>query len=282
MQREHAQHIAKILTEYSTSPVNEFSVSKEHSFRPLVGFHKWADGKPHVATFLVERDDQLALYFVLVDFRENGEYYLVVYPRNRSNPHAEIWTIGKDPVGRGSLEWTYSPSKQDGRNPERVAHFQRSVGDSVLRISLPSGATDAPRFMKDVFDLVDARGRADNLDNLAPESRGEFPEGAAVERLHKSRERNSGLVARAKRAALVRDGKLACEVCAFDFGFVYGANGKGFIEAHHLRPLSELLTATVSRIEDLALVCSNCHRMLHRVRPWLGRYDLKRLIADRN
>ncbi|EOW9267990.1 HNH endonuclease [Vibrio cholerae] len=38
------------------------------------------------------------------------------------------------------------------------------------------------------------------------------------------------------------------------------------MEAHHIIPLSELCSVDGSktRLEDLAIVCSNCHRMLHR------------------
>jgi 5-methylcytosine-specific restriction protein A len=57
-------------------------------------------------------------------------------------------------------------------------------------------------------------------------------------------------------------GRLACEVCNFDFGVVYGELGTGFAECHHKLPLSEGVRRT--RLEDLAIVCSNCHRMLHR------------------
>jgi 5-methylcytosine-specific restriction protein A len=61
---------------------------------------------------------------------------------------------------------------------------------------------------------------------------------------------------------------LSCEVCAFDFARTYGKLGEGFIEAHHILPLAEAGTAT-TKPADLALVCSNCHRMLHRAKPWL-------------
>ncbi len=46
------------------------------------------------------------------------------------------------------------------------------------------------------------------------------------------------------------------ERCHFDFVERYGPLGRGFIEAHHLKPLSELTEATVTRTEDIALVCA--------------------------
>jgi hypothetical protein len=69
---------------------------------------------------------------------------------------------------------------------------------------------------------------------------------------------------RSKR--LIKEAKLKyglkCEVCNFNFGIAYGAHGEGFIEMHHLKPISSGERRT--SIEDLRPVCSNCHRMLHK------------------
>jgi len=59
-----------------------------------------------------------------------------------------------------------------------------------------------------------------------------------------------------------------CQVCKFDFEKVYGQLGKGFIEAHHLKPLHHLEegAAVVYDVRsDFAVLCSNCHRMIHRL-----------------
>ncbi|MCS6627910.1 HNH endonuclease [Roseibacterium beibuensis] len=90
-------------------------------------------------------------------------------------------------------------------------------------------------------------------------------EGTPVLKAHLRRERRSAGIARMlKRATLKRTGRLACEVCDFDFASTYGGPGSGYIEAHHIVPLSEADEGVITRITDLALVCANCHRMLHR------------------
>jgi len=94
-----------------------------------------------------------------------------------------------------------------------------------------------------------------------------FPEGRKKYKMHTSRERDSAITRRAKNLRLLRDGKLACEVCKFDFSVQFGSHGDGFIEAHHKVPVSKLDGKTKTRVADLALVCSNCHRMLHRGTP---------------
>jgi hypothetical protein len=107
-----------------------------------------------------------------------------------------------------------------------------------------------------------------------------FPEGRKVLRTHQAHERNRALVAGAKSSFRQRYGRLYCQVCEFDFSAAYGELGDGYIEAHHTVPVSELEETSLSRIEDIAMVCSNCHRMLHRKRPWLGTEQLREVLAS--
>jgi 5-methylcytosine-specific restriction protein A len=47
----------------------------------------------------------------------------------------------------------------------------------------------------------------------------------------------------------------------------YGEIGDGFIEAHHLKPISTLeegISVDYDVATDFAVLCSNCHRMIHR------------------
>ena len=85
-------------------------------------------------------------------------------------------------------------------------------------------------------------------------------EGVATLRTHLRRERSKALIDRFKKQL----NTFACSVCDFDFGKVYGELGHGFVEAHHKVPIAQLEPGTKTRIADLAAVCSNCHRMLHR------------------
>lgn len=96
----------------------------------------------------------------------------------------------------------------------------------------------------------------------------EASEGRLLARLHLRRERNRELVKRKKAATLRETGHLSCEVCDFDFLAVYGERGRGFIECHHTVPVSSLGEGGRTSVKDLALVCANCHRMIHAGRPW--------------
>jgi 5-methylcytosine-specific restriction protein A len=92
----------------------------------------------------------------------------------------------------------------------------------------------------------------------------EFAEGRLLTRLHIARERNAKIVRKKKAAVLKETGSLQCECCDFDFHAAYGDLGHGFAECHHRIPLSELKENARTKLTDLAVVCANCHRMLHR------------------
>lgn len=80
-------------------------------------------------------------------------------------------------------------------------------------------------------------------------------------REHKRIERNRKLAHRAKQAQ-----GYVCRACGFDFEKKYGAIGRDFIEAHHLTPLADLKgqRLTLDPKKDFTVLCSNCHRMIHR------------------
>ena len=80
-------------------------------------------------------------------------------------------------------------------------------------------------------------------------------------REHKRVERNRRLAHKAKLTHGYR-----CKACGFDFEAKYGGIGKEFIEAHHLTPISELKgkKLTLDAKTDFTVLCSNCHRMIHR------------------
>ncbi len=105
-------------------------------------------------------------------------------------------------------------------------------------------------------------------------------EGAASLRLHLHRERDPRIVAAKRQQVLADTGRLACAACTFDFGQFYGLLGAEFCEVHHLHPLSQADGEVETRLEDLAVVCANCHRMLHRRQPFLTIEDLKSNIRN--
>jgi 5-methylcytosine-specific restriction protein A len=109
----------------------------------------------------------------------------------------------------------------------------------------------------------------------------EFQEGAILTRLHKRRERDPKASMKKKAAVLNETGKLECEACGFDFSVNYGELGVGFAECHHRLPLASLGPRTGTRLADLAILCANCHRMIHKTRPLMSVDAFRDLIASR-
>lgn len=92
-------------------------------------------------------------------------------------------------------------------------------------------------------------------------------------------ERSTQLRRIAKDLHRQRTGGMACSVCRFDFEAAYGDVGHDFAEVHHLKPLSlRDPAAEHTHVSELAVVCANCHRMLHRD-GLLGTDELRRRMA---
>lgn len=105
-------------------------------------------------------------------------------------------------------------------------------------------------------------------------------EGAARLVSHLRYERNRALVEAKKAATLQAKGHLSCEVCGFDFAATYGALGEGFCEVHHLVPLSASADSVTTTLDDLAILCSNCHRIIHRAEPMLSVSQLSEVVRN--
>ncbi|WFE25906.1 HNH endonuclease [Solwaraspora sp. WMMD791] len=103
-------------------------------------------------------------------------------------------------------------------------------------------------------------------------------EGGVLYKKHLRRERDPRLRSRKIADARRRGIPIECEACGFNFGRTYGDRGADYIECHHRTPL-HVTGRTVTRLSDLALICSNCHRMIHHSKPWLAVEELRDLVA---
>lgn len=115
-----------------------------------------------------------------------------------------------------------------------------------------------------------------NIPEISDDEEGN--EGQVLSRVHRYRERDKSLVAKKKSKFLLENKNLFCEGCGFDFEKKYGERGKDYIECHHTKPVSELAVGEKTKLSELVLLCSNCHRIIHRKKPWLSISELKDLI----
>lgn len=92
-------------------------------------------------------------------------------------------------------------------------------------------------------------------------------EGVLQLKSHYRRERSRKLIALKKEQHKKERGLLRCEICGLSFVEIYPKSlGEDFIEVHHKTPLSQVESVVRTKLDDLLLVCANCHRMIHRTK----------------
>ena len=272
---------AKKLWQYMKSNlVKEMYEAKIYSDgRKVRGFHEWADNRKVIGIIsLHSKAYEEMLYFLILEWGRKDDIYLVIFPSNRSGPLIEIHNLEVADLRIPTFKWKYSPSKHDGRNKARKTYFQKHFISTDVNINFPPDVSSTPQFIDEIFQLVENRLRADELSTHKPTDRESFPEGKEYEKQHRAHERSSKLITLAKEKYRKEKRKLLCQICGFNFEQTYGVVGSGFIEAHHTVPVSDLKKEFETKISDIVLVCSNCHSMLHRRRPWLSIKELTKLL----
>jgi hypothetical protein len=164
--------------------------------------------------------------------------------------------------------------------PKYVICLANKYVDQVELSSGFGGGTQTNNFLRARdFEIVHKKSGTPWGFGIEPEDESKtFEEGAKQYKLHVSRERDSRVSKLVKDKRWRTHGFLRCDVCGFDFHRFYGTRGYGYIEAHHTIAVCDLKEGQRTRSQDIALVCSNCHRMLHKSRPWLSIEKLRKVI----
>jgi len=175
------------------------------------------------------------------------------------------------------------------RNPNAIA-LRLSNYKSVDPMYSGTGLKNGGKHVKEIWDeFVDKKSELSKIADMIIESSNIFNdinyyedndiffEGKVIQRIHFSRERNKKIVEKKKKIALDNN-ELVCSACGFDFYKTYGELGNGFIECHHDYPISLYHEESNTKLDDLKLLCSNCHSIIHRRRPWLTVQELKEII----
>lgn len=203
---------------------------------------------------------------------------------NNSLPHDYKWEREVAVIAKASLD------KKIFTHASNLSFFKPNWG-KVCSISLLSQTKQLKEIQDEVWRLFSEQFNDNVLtaieigegDKANLEYENSFSEGKEREAIKKHiwRERSPAVINICKTRAM-ENGKLHCECCDFDFHKFYGTIGFDFIECHHILPIASG-GERKTRPEDLALVCSNCHRMLHRKKDD-GKYhtieSLKQLIGE--
>lgn len=136
----------------------------------------------------------------------------------------------------------------------QAASYQKRIDlfESVHGVSARRGIW---RLRADPLDPSQPDGVQDGADAFL-----EAEEGRANLRIHLRRERSRKLIEAFK--ATLSDPR--CEACGMRFSDTYGELGAGYIEVHHKIPVAMLDDGGKTKLTDLAALCANCHRVIHK------------------
>ena len=239
----------------------------------------------------------------------NGKYYGYAKPPNwkadLSNFGTEkgaksvrgitvIW-VAPDPKGGSKVVGWYKNAKMYSelqRRPQYLKHeylFESEASNCVLideyhrkfevqkrfRNLWYAKEKEAEKLKKRVLAYIDEEYN-DEFDDPV-ETDFSDTEGRKVLKQHLVTERSCRLVKKFKKSLK----SFKCVVCNFDFEAKYGDIGLGFIEAHHIQPVSSLSKNRKTTNTGLVAVCSNCHRMLHRKVPPYEIEELKKAMRNK-
>lgn len=130
-------------------------------------------------------------------------------------------------------------------------------------------------FLKKKIYQKDVQGNMSSLSSTKLENDYRTTEGLMKENLYFRRQRNRSL-----RNQCAKRDNYTCQVCGLNFMRVYGDRGDGFIEIHHLKPMSSYEGEHEIKLDELIALCSNCHSMVHYGGELLDIEELKRRYQE--
>jgi hypothetical protein len=109
------------------------------------------------------------------------------------------------------------------------------------------------------------RSRTGKRSGVSPSAKSEVSpadlgdiEGTATETRYTRKKRSRRI-----RDAAIRESRGICSVCDRDFTKILNGRGVRVLQAHHRKQLSDQQLPALIVISDLAVVCANCHLLLH-------------------
>jgi 5-methylcytosine-specific restriction enzyme A len=266
-----AQVITKSLPDYISDLIK---APTRYKVEGSAGKGNWA-GCPWVSIFDISiTESAQSGYYPVYLFREDmsGVYLSLnqgvtdIRETHKENPKKVLQIRAADYRAQiGPLPARFTDTEIDLRSgPSNLASFYEP-GNICARFYPAEALPTEGELTTDLRGLLGIYQALVDNDKTTGEEE-EVPVGAGLEdlrkfRQHKRLERNRKLANSAKKYHGYN-----CQACGFNFCSMYGIIGNDFIEAHHLRSLSKL-KGTVVELDprtDFAVLCPNCHRMIHR------------------
>lgn len=212
-----------------------------------------------------------------VNFRYNKNYYSAVIEKDKLDNQRSriIWKSKFKDLLRNAFPKHYEKFLEgeiEGKTELPKIRFVKLDSD-IFNIEF----IFTTEIEEDVLEEISHDNPLD-IDTVSVELETEFRKEGKVKYIYgKQYERNPK-----NRIEAIKYHGTKCVICGFDFEKIYGNRGKGYIEIHHIRPLSSVgEESNINPKTDLVPICSNCHRMIHRKRDSvLSIDDLKQIIKD--
>jgi len=164
-------------------------------------------------------------------------------------------------------EYTFSNLKAFQRRPLKTTLKKHSDGQPV-----------SPDYIRPylICQTPDYLLNATVTDPLTADAVAEAIEGTRTEVKHLSSKRNRRL-----RDSAFAEAKGICAVCGRNFSKMLAGRGARALQVHHRKQLSAFEMPTVTTLEDLAVVCANCHCLLHlNPKQALSIEELKKMLSS--
>jgi hypothetical protein len=181
--------------------------------------------------------------------RNPNGVFLTIQNRTKGNMH------GARCVHLGTMEWTFEESGHSLTKKRKVL----GAADGTLETWASSHSIEIHTCNHCVRDGFVSEVRKEPAEIRVEEySQQEAMEGLVNEATILSRGRNSSL-----RKVALAQAKGVCEGCGVDFSKVYGGKGARVLQVHHLHQLALRDVPSITKLRDLAVVCANCHALIH-------------------
>lgn len=155
-------------------------------------------------------------------------------------------------------------------NLQSVATGKGFANSSMTDLAVWKQFESRPSKVREIARLIRKYAPEVPLDVALKEEDCEFEEGLVITAMHRRIERNRKL-----RNALLRNrrkaGILSCDSCGTTNPVKDIRLEDAIFDAHHMRPLSEV-GVTKTKLSDMALLCANCHRNIHRLIARTGKW----------
>lgn len=130
--------------------------------------------------------------------------------------------------------------------------YDNAPTDGTPLVDGVQGGSDNWRNEKSIITL------SEHNENAAPQLAVSAVEGILRETMVITKSRNGTL----RRAALEK-AHGGCAACGVDYSLILDGLGQRVLQVHHRQQLALADAPQVNGIEDLAVVCANCHQMIH-------------------